>query len=208
MLVGQFCYISHKVSLIHTVRNLGYHNLIVGLAALNLSLSTHHDTSASRLIGIANTLQTINIGSCGEVGTRNILHQSISIDIWVIDVSTTTIDNFTKVMGRHVSSHTNGNTVTTVHQEVRYLSRHHRRLHQRVVEIILHIDCFLLQVVHDVFTHLRKAALCVSHSSRRVTVDRAEVTLTVNQRIAHVPVLSHTDEGAIDRSVAVGVVLT
>ena len=57
-------------------------------------------------------------------------------------------------------------------------------------------------------THLGEAALCITHGSRRVTVNRTEVTLSVNQGITHVPLLSHTHQSAINRRVAVRVILT
>ena len=208
MLVGEVGDVSHEVGLVDTVGNLSNNNLIVSLTTLNLSLGTHHDTSTTSLIGIANTLQTIDIGSRGEVRTGDVLHQSLRVNIGVVNVGAATIDDLTQVMSRHIGSHTHGNTVTAVHQQVRHLRRHDGRLLKRVVEVRSHVNGLLVEVVHDVLTHLREAALRITHGSRRVAIDRTEVTLTVNQRIAHIPVLSHTDEGTIDRAVAVGVVLT
>ena len=126
------------------------------------------------------------------------LHQAISIDIGVVDIGTAAIDDLCQVVGRHVRGHTDGNTVTTIHQQIRHLGRHDGRLCQRVVEVGGHINGLLVEVVHDVLTHLGKTALGVTHGCWRVTVNRSEVTLTVNKRITHVPVLSHTDEGSID----------
>ena len=170
----------------------------MGLTALNLCLGTHHDTASTCLVGIAHTLQTIDIGTCREVGTRDILHEAVGIDIGIVDIGTAAIDHLTEVVGRHIGSHTYGDTVTTIHQEVRNLSRHHGGLLKRVVEVVHHVNGLLVEVVHDVLTHLRKAALGVSHGSWRVAVNGTVVTLTINQRVAHVPVLSHTYEGTID----------
>ena len=111
-------------------------------------------------------------------------------------------------MGRDVSGHTDGNTVTTVHQEVWNLGWHHGGLLEGVVEVGRHVNGVLLEVVHDVFSHLGEAALRVSHGGWRVAIHGTEVTLTIYQRVTHVPVLSHTHKGSIDGTVAVGVVLT
>ena len=111
-------------------------------------------------------------------------------------------------MCRHVGSHTHGDTVAAVHKKVRYLGRHNRRLGERVVEVGIHVYSILLQVVHDVLAHLREAALGVTHGSWRVAVNRTEVTLSVHKHVAHVPALSHTHQSAIDRQVAVWVILT
>ena len=208
MLVGQVGDIGHEVCLVDTIRYLGDDDLVVALTTLDLSLGTHHDTAATCLIGITNTLQTIDIGTCGEVGARDILHQTVGVDVGVVDIGTAAVNHLTEVMGRHVGSHTDGNTVTTVHQQIGNLGRHDGGLLQGVIEVRRHVDRLFLEVVHDMLTHLRETALGISHGSGRVTVHRTEVTLTVDERITHVPVLGHTDEGTIDGTVAVGVILT
>ena len=208
MLIGEVGDVSHEVGLVDTIRNLCDDNLIVGVAALNLSLGTHHDTATTCLIGILHTLQTIDISTCREVWTWDVLHQSLSVDIGVVDIGAAAVDHLSEVVCRHVGGHTYGDTVTTIDEQVGHLRRHDCRLLQRVVEVVHHIDGLFVEVVHDVLTHLREAALSVTHGGGRVAIDGAEVTLTVDERVAHVPVLGHTHEGTIYGRVAVWVVLT
>ena len=66
--------IFNKLLLINSIRNLCHNNLIVVLIALNLSLSTHYDTATTSLIGIFNTLKTINICTCWEVWSWDKFH--------------------------------------------------------------------------------------------------------------------------------------
>ena len=124
MLVGEIGDIGHEVGLVDTVRNLCHNNLVVGLSTLNLGLGTHHDTATTCLVSVANTLQTIDIGACWEVGTWDILHQAVGIDIGVVDIGTAAIDDLTEVVGRHIGSHTYGNTVTTIYQQIGNLGWH------------------------------------------------------------------------------------
>ena len=166
MLGSQVSDISHEVGLVDTIRNLGHHNLVVLLAGLNLGLGTHHDTATTSLVSILHTLQSIDIGTCREVGTGDILHQALAVDFRIIDKGAATVNHLTQVMGRHIRSHTYGNTVTTVYQQVGHLGRHHAGLQQGIIEVGVHIHGILLQVVHDVLTHLREAALRVTHGSR------------------------------------------
>ena len=93
MLVGQIGDICHKVCLIDTIRDLCDDNLVVSLPTLNLCLGTHHDTTTACLVGITYPLQTIDIGACGEVGTRDILHQTVSVDVGVVDIGTAAVNN-------------------------------------------------------------------------------------------------------------------
>src|SRR6185437_14678557 len=50
---------------------------------------------------------------------------------------------------------------------------------------------------------LREARFGIPHGGGRVAVDRAEVTLPVDKRIAHVEFLREADEGVVNRSVTV-----
>ena len=207
-LLHQVGNILNELSLVHPVGNLGHHNLVVGLVALNLGLGAHHDASASRLVGVSHALYAIDIGARGEVGSLDIAHQSVGVDVGVVDIGAAAVNHLAQVVRRHIGSHTHGNTVTTVHQQVGHLGRHDARLRQRVVEVVHHVDGVLLQVVHDVLAHLRQAALSVTHGSGRVAVHAAEVALSVHQCVAHVPVLCHAHQCAVDARVAVRVILT
>ena len=111
-------------------------------------------------------------------------------------------------MCRDVRRHTHCDTVAAVHQQVRNLCRHHRRLYQRVVEVVRHIHGVLLQVIHDMLTHLAQSALRVSHGCGRVTIHATEVSLSVNKGVAHIPILRQPYQRSIYRRVAVGVILT
>ena len=174
----------------------------------NLGSGTNHDSASTRFVCILHTLYTIDGSTGWEVRSRDILHQSICINVRIIDICTATINHLTQVVGRHIGSHTYGNTVTTIYQKIRNLGRHHGRLLQGIIEVVGHINRFLVKVIHDMLTHLGEAALCITHGSRRVTVNRTEVTLSVNQGITHVPLLSHTHQSAVNRRVAVRVILT
>ena len=52
-----------------------------------------------------------------------------------------------------------------------------------------------------------QARLRVAHRRRAVAVDRAEVALAVDERVAHREVLGEPDEGVVQGDVAVRVVL-
>ena len=168
------------------------------IATLDVGLSTHNHTASSSLVSILNTLQTHNVGTCWEVRTLDVLHQGFYIHILIIDVSHAGIDYFTEVMSRNIGGHTNSNTCCTIHQEVRNLGRHNGRFRQGIVKVHSHINGFLVQVIHHSLAHHTQTSLGITHSSRAVTVYRTEVTLTVDKRVAHVPVLCHADEGTVD----------
>ena len=166
----KLCNILNELLLVYAVRNLGNDNLIVRVIRLNLCLCTDNDTTTTCLVCILNTLNTIDIGTCREVWSLDILHQSIGIYVRIVDICAATINHLTKVMGRDISSHTYSDTVTAIYQQVRNLRRHHGWLCEGIVEVVSHINGILLEVIHDVLTHLAKATLGVTHGSSRVTI--------------------------------------
>ena len=147
--------------------------------ALNLSLCTYHDTTAACFIGVSYALYTIYICTRREIWSLDMLHQTININFRIVYICTTSINNFSKIMRRHICRHTYSNTVTSVHKKIRNLCWHNSWLLKRVIEIIGHINSIFLKIVHDMFAHLRKSTLCITHSSSRVSINRAEVSLTI-----------------------------
>ena len=161
MLVGEVGDIGHEIGLVDTIGNLGDDDLVVRLTTLNLCLGTHHNTATTCLVSVTHARETIDIGTCGEVGTGDILHQTVGVDVGVVDIGTAAVDDLTQVVGGHIRSHTYGDTVTAIDKQIGNLRRHDGGLHQRVVEVWCHIDGLLVEVVHNVLTHLRESALGV-----------------------------------------------
>ena len=204
----QICDVLNKLCLVDTVRNFCDNNLVVCLTAFNFSFRTHHNTSATCLVCVTHTLYSIYIRPGREVRCFYILHKPVHINVRIVYICTASVNYFAKIMRGYVGSHTHSNTVSAVHKQVGYFRRHDCRLLQRVVKVVRHVHRFLIKVVHDVFSHLRKAAFCITHGCSRITVHTTKVSLPVDKRITHVPILSHTHQCTVYRAVSVRVVLT
>ena len=74
-------------------------------------------------------------------------------------------------------------------------------------KLSVQLDRLLLDVEEHLLRDRGQAGLGVPHRGRRVPVDRAEVPLAVDERVAEAERLGHADEGVVDGEVAVGVVL-
>ena len=61
-------------------------------------------------------------------------------------------------------------------------------------------------IAQHLFGNMLQSSFSVAHGRRRVTVNRAEVALSVNQHIAHRPGLGHADHGIVNGSISVRVV--
>ena len=207
-LLHQFGNVLYQLCLVHAVWNLRYHDLVVLVMSLDICLGTHNDTATACLVCVLYALQAHNECSCGEVGTLHILHQSLGVHFGIIHVCHTGIYHLAQIVGGDIRGHTHGNTGGTVHQQVGDTCRHNGGFLQSVVEVVGHVYRFLLQVLHHGLAHHAQTRLGVTHGCSAVAVHRAEVTLSVNQRVTHVPLLCHTHQGAIHGTVAMGMILT
>ena len=84
----------------------------------------------------------------------------------------------------------------------------HFRLDFLLVVIGLEIDGFLVDVFQQLGRDARQPRFGVPHGRGRIAVDGAEISLPVDQRIAHRKRLRHADQGVVNRRVAVRMELT
>ena len=163
----------------------------------NLSLGAHYNTSATGHVGFAHTAHTIYITACREVGSFDVSHQIFDVDIIIVDICDAGIYHFGQIMGRHIRSHTYGDTGSTVDKKIWNAGWHYGGFQQRVVEVGLHVYSLFIKILHHFFSNLLQAAFRVTHGSCTVTVHRTVVALSVYKHVAHSPRLCHTDESAI-----------
>ena len=181
-----------QLSLIHAIRNFIDNYLVMGRAVFYFSLSTHHHTSATGFIGTSNALHTHNISARGKIRGFYEMHQILDADFRIINIGDTSVNNLSQIVGRHISSHTHGNTAGPVHKKVGNTGRHDRRLHQGIIEIRHHVHSLLVKILHHCLTDQAQPCFSITHGRCRVTIHRTEVSLSVHQRITHVPILCHT----------------
>ena len=112
-----------------------------------------------------------------------------------------------QVVRRERGRHADRDAVRAVADQVREARRQHRRLHQALVVVGLEVDRLLVEVGHHLDRDAVHARLRVAHGRGRVAVDRAEVALAVDQRVAQREGLRHAHERRIDDRLAVRVVL-
>ena len=182
--------------------------MFAAIHVFDLRLCTHGDAAAAGAVGILDALHALNDTGGREIRTFDILHQPIDRDVWIIDHGREAIDHFRQVVRRDIRRHADGDAVGTIHEQVRDAGRQDERFLQRAVIVRHEIDGILVDVAQHFHGDLRHTHFRITHRSRRVAVDRAEVPVPIDQRIARREVLRHADSGLIDGGIAVRVVLT
>ena len=117
------------------------------------------------------------------------------------------VDDLAEIVRRDVGRHADGDAGRAVDQQVGDARRQDQRLPNGVVVVGAEVDGFLVDVGQHLAGDARHADLGVAHRRRRIAVDRAEVALAVDQRVAQGEVLRHAHDGVVHRRVAVRMVL-
>ena len=117
-------------------------------------------------------------------------------------------DYFAQIVRRNVGRHADRDAGGAVNKQIRVAAGKNRGLFLRLVKVGDKLDRVLLDVRQHLHGNLRQTRLCVSHGRRAVTVDGAEISVAVHQRIAHGPGLGHIDQCAVNRTVAVRMIFT
>ena len=177
------------------------------LERLDVGAGADLDRGAPGGVGVADALHAHD-PAAGEVGALDVLHEPGEVDLRVRHVGLDRADRLAQVVGRDVGRHPDRDPGGAVDEQVREPRRQHQGLGLRLVVVGPEVD----RVGVDVAQHLGRQAgepgLGVAHRGGRVVVDRAEVALAVDERVAQRELLRHADERVVDRRVAVRVVLT
>ena len=178
-----------------------------GAAFLDLHLRPHADQPAAGQVAVANALRAVNDAAGREVRPGDDLQQLLGRGLGPIDHLDDRFADLGEVVRRHFGGHADRDAGATVDQQIRQHAREHGRLLARFVVVGAEIDGVLLEVGQHFDRERRQPGLGVSHGCRRVAVDRAEVALPVDQRIAHHPALRQAHQRGIHHLFAVRVIV-
>jgi hypothetical protein len=189
-------------------RQLGDDQRLLALAdLLDADACLHAHATAARLVGIADALVAEDDPAGREVRALDVPHQALDGDVGVVDVGDDPVDDLAQVVRRDVGGHADGDAAGAVDEQVREARRQHDGLALAAVVVGDEVDGVGVEVAQHLGRHAIEARLRVPHGRRRVVVDRAEVALAVDERVAQREVLRHAHERVVDRGVAVRVVV-
>jgi len=107
-----------------------------------------------------------------------------------------------------VCRHADGDAGAAINEKIWKRSRENGRFGAGFVVVRDEIDRVLFHVGHERGTEMGHARLGVTHRRWGIALDRSEISLAVNQGLAHGPRLRHVDERWVDHRFAVGMVIT
>ena len=181
--------------------------LLAVLHRLDVRLGADLHRPAARGVGVADALGAEDRAAAGEVGALDVLHQALEVDLGVVDEGVDRAGDLGQVVRRDVGRHADRDAGGAVDQQVREPRRQQQRLLGPLVVVRAEVDGVGVDVAEHLGRERAEARLGVPHRGCGVPVDRAEVALAVDQRVAQREVLRHPDERVVDGGVAVRVVL-
>ena len=181
--------------------------LLALIERLGVGPRPHAHPATTGLVGLADPGDTEDHAAGGKVRALHVLHQAGDGDVGIVDVGDRRVDRFAQVVRRDVGGHAHGDAGCAVDQEVRKARRQDERLLLAPVVVRLEVDRVGVEVAQHLARQGRQPRFGVPHRGSRIVVDRAEVALAVDQRVAHGEVLRQPHERVVDRRVAVRVVV-
>ena len=112
------------------------------------------------------------------------------------------------VMWRNIGRHADRNARRTVCKQVRESARQNDRLFVLFIIGRAEIDGVFVDAFQQQRRHFRHTRFGVTHGSRVIAVDIAEVALPVHERITHREILRQTHQRIVDRRIAMRMELT
>ena len=207
LFLHEVCDVLDQAGLVHHVGDLGDDDLGAAvLLLLNGGAAAQGDLAAAGGIGSTDAAAAHDDAGGGEIRALDVFHQAGQVDVRVLDIGHTAVNDLAQVVGRDVGGHTNSDALTAVDQQVRETAGQNAGLLLGLIKVGVPVDGILVDIGQHLHGHTAHAGLGVTVSSRGVAVHRTKVTLTIHQRIAQREVLCQTYHGIVDRCVAVGVV--
>ena len=168
----------------------------------------HFEPAPSRTVGLLDALASPDESARGKVRTGQKLQKLVDLAIGIGDQMIGGLEKLARVVRRDLGGHADRDPVGPVEEEVRESRGQDRGLGQTAVEIGPHVDRVTVDVVQQVDRDRRQPHLGVTVRGRRVAVDRAEVSLTVDEWVAEREILHHPHDRVVDGAVAMRVIPT
>ena len=155
----------------------------------DFSFGPHCHATFAGCISALDRGPVINEAAGGEVRPLHEFHKVFAGEFSVINQSHGCIHDFPQVMRRDIRRHTDGDAQRAVEEQVGEFCRQDFWFEFGGVIVVHPIHRVFVDVRNELERHRRQPALGIPHCGGGVAIERAEVALPVNQRVAHGKIL-------------------
>ena len=198
-----------EVGAINVVGDLGDDELLAAaLHFLGMGFATDTDDALAGLEIGEDAFATGDNAAGGEIGALDVAAEVVEGGGgWFVEDLDDGGDELVEVVRRDVGRHADGDAGRAVHQQVGQRGGQYGGLGSGLFVVRCEVHGVLLNVGEEVLGDVLETALGVTVGGGRIAVHRTEVTLGVDEGVAHDPVLGEAHESVVNGGVAVGVVV-
>ncbi len=176
------------------------------LEVLEVGAGPEHDAPAAGAVALAHAGYAVDDPGGGKIRCGHHLDQVIDADLGLFQQRLAGVHHFPEIVRRNIGRHAHGDARGAVDKQIRDFGGQRRRLPLLAVVVRGEVDGFLLDIGEYFGGDAVEPAFGIPVGRGRVAVDRAEVSLPVDQRIAHGKVLSHANQRLVGGGIAVRMV--
>src|SRR5665213_1576090 len=170
--------------LVDLVGNFGDDDRLAFLGqVLKRSASAHEEPPAPAFVSGRNAGLAIEKSASREVGPLHMLEHFSEAAVRIFHQGDGGVDDLGQIVGRNVGGHAHRDSVRPVDDQGWNPRGEHRGLVGCLIEVGRHIDGFHVDIGHHFFGDALHAALGIAIRRRWAAIDRAKVSLPIDQRI-------------------------
>ncbi len=165
-----------------------------------------HYPALSGEVGLLYPVRAVDNSGGREIRALEAAHEIECGAVGVLHAVYDGVDRLSEVVRRDVGRHTDGDADRSVNQQIGESGGKDGGLFAPVVKVAVHHDDLLVDVAEHLVGDLRHPRLGVTVGGRRVTVDRSEVAVALDEGVSQGKVLRHPDHRSVDGGVSVGMI--
>ena len=210
LVLHELCDPLDHARLVQLIRNLGDDDRLAAVLCVDLDmcLAPHVDPATPGAIGENDARPPVDDATRREIRALHIFHELVDGDLRPLDQRHAGPDHLPQVVRWDVRCHAHRDTRRAIHQQVGYLGGQDRGHGQRLVIIRDKVHRLAIEVLEELLRDPRHAHLGVALRGGGIAVHGTEISLSVDQGIAHGEVLGEAHDGVVDGAVAVWVIFT
>ena len=210
LLAHQFADLHQQIGLVHLVRQFvdDDRHAAALFRLLEMGARPHHHLAAAGAIALVHAGKPVDDATRRKIRRRHDLDEVFEPDLGVLEQRLTGLHHLREVVGGDVGRHADRDTGGAIDQQVGDARGQRRGLPLLAVVVGDKIDGLHVDVRQQLGGDLRQPALGVAVGRGRITIDRAEITLAIDEGIAHREVLRHPHQRLVGRRVTVGVIFS
>src|SRR5216684_2211059 len=193
---------------IHLVGNFGDDDVVAVLGSrFNGGFGAHGEAAAAGAVRGLNAFAAGDVRAGRKIGARNNFQDFLQRCVWLFHQQNRGVHDFPQIVWRNVGGHADCDAARAIDQKIWNARRQHHRFFAGLIEIGNEINGFFFQVGQNIFADFRQARFRVPHRRGWIAINGSEISLSIDQRVAHVEVLRLPHQRRVNHRFAVRMVV-